>query len=186
MKAKRVLAGILILLFAWFAGHTIYIIADGLGDDKKTADVAVILGNKVNQDGTLSPRLIKRLECGSVLYKNGRVRHIIVSGGFGEEGFFEGDKMREYLKNSGIPETDITVDNQGRNTRETVRNTRNLRDDLHFSSIIVVSQYFHVTRTKMLFRKEGFREVSGASPYYFEWRDIYSLFREFFAFYNEL
>lgn len=186
MNIKKLFKGILLVLFLWVTIHVGYTTIDGLTDHKKSADVAVILGNKVNGDGTLSSRLQKRVECGSALYKAGRVRHIIVSGGFGEEGFFEGDKMREYLLNDGIPESDITVDNQGRNTKETVRNTMQLRDDLQFSSIIVVSQYYHLTRTKMLFRKAGFKEVSGAAPKYFEPRDIYSLFREFVAFYSEL
>ncbi|MCW3125774.1 MAG: hypothetical protein JWO03_1432 [Bacteroidetes bacterium] len=186
MKAKKLLKLVGLVLVIWVVGHLTYTIIDGLSDDKKVADVAVILGNKVNDDGTLSSRLQKRVECGSALYKAGRVRHIIVSGGFGTEGYFEGDKMREYLLKDGIPESDITVDNMGRTTRETVRNTRQIRDDLHFSSMIVVSQYYHITRTKMLFRNAGFHKVSSAAPHYFELRDIYSLFREFIAFYNEL
>ena len=54
----------------------------------KTADIAVILGSKVNEDGTLSERLKKRLECGISLYHNGRAKKLMVSGGLGKEGFY--------------------------------------------------------------------------------------------------
>jgi hypothetical protein len=53
-----------ILFLTWFLGHSLFITIDGLIDDKKSADVAVILGSKVNEDGTLSERLEKRLDCG--------------------------------------------------------------------------------------------------------------------------
>lgn len=177
---------ILILFTTWFLIHSLFITIDGLNDDKKSSDVAVILGSKVNEDGTLSDRLKKRLECGLLLYENGRVKKIIVSGGLGKEGFYEGDKMKEYLVQKGIPETLIIVDNFGNNTLATVENTIKLKKKLNFESIIVVSQYFHVTRTKMLFKKRGFNTITSASPYYFEIRDFYSIIREFAAYYTEL
>lgn len=173
------------LLFLWFIVHSICIITDGISDEKKHADLAVILGNKVNVDGTLSTRLEKRLESGIQLYKDRRVRKILVSGGLGKEGFYEGDKMKEFLVSKGIPDSVIIVDNQGSDTRKTVENTLRLSPRLHFNSIIVVSQYFHVTRTKKLFRDKGFRTLSSVSPDYFEWRDLYALLREFPAYYTQ-
>lgn len=123
------------------------------------------------------------MECGLSLYDSGRVKKIIVSGGLGKEGFYEGDKMKKYLTKHGVPESVIIVDNLGVNTLATVENTIKLKDSLNFESVIVVSQYFHLTRTKMLFRKNNFRNVSSVSPKYFEVRDIYSLLREFVAYY---
>jgi vancomycin permeability regulator SanA len=38
----------------------------------------VILGNKVNEDGTLSTRLEKRLETGIALYQQHRIQKILV------------------------------------------------------------------------------------------------------------
>ncbi len=183
MKKRTRLKIIFFILILWACGHLAYTITDGLNDNGKIADVAVILGSKVNKDGTLSERLIKRLECGSDLYKAGRVKKIIVSGGLGEEGFCEGDKMKYFLLNKGISGKDIIVDNKGNNTIATVENTIKLKDSLDFKSLIVVSQYFHVTRTKMLFRKRYFDNISSASPMYFELRDVFSLFREFIAYY---
>lgn len=176
----KIFASIFIL---WFLAHSLYIIIDGLSDHGQNADLAVILGNKVNKDGTLSKRLEKRLEIGIDLYKNHRIKKILVSGGFGKEGFYEGDKMKEFLVEKGIPDSLIIVDNHGDNTRATVINTLKLKSKLKFSSIIIVSQYFHVTRTKKLFEDQGFENVSSVSPNYFEFRDLYSILREFPAYY---
>ncbi len=184
---KKIFRGFVILsalLFLWLIAHSVYVITDGISDEGKQADVAVILGNTVNRDGTLSMRLEKRLESGIQLYKNRRIRKILVSGGLGKEGFYEGDKMKEFLLSKGIPDSVIMVDNKGDNTRKTVENTLQLSSRYHFNSIIAVSQYFHVTRIKKLFRDRGFQKVSSVSPDYFEWRDLYALLREFPAYYT--
>ncbi|WP_296151029.1 YdcF family protein [uncultured Flavobacterium sp.] len=175
----------LLLLFLWYLGHITYITIDGLSDEGKSADVAIILGSKVNEDGTISERLEKRMECGLQLYEKNRVKKIIVSGGFGKEGFYEGDKMKEYLIKNGIPDSAIIVDNKGDNTLATVENTLKLQDNLQFKSAIVVSQYFHVTRTKKFFKDRNFENVTSACPHYFEVRDLYSIQREFVAYYYQ-
>ncbi|MDV7699216.1 YdcF family protein [Chryseobacterium soli] len=173
------------LLLLWFIAHSLYIIIDGLSDNGRKADLAIILGNKVNENGTLSERLIKRLESGVFLYRQHRVKTILVSGGLGKEGFYEGDKMKEYLIHQGIPDSVIIVDNKGNTTRATVDNTIKLKEKYPFNSAIVVSQYFHVTRTKKLFKDKGFTNISSVSPHYFEWRDLYSILREFPAYYTQ-
>ena len=78
MTYKKILKLLSMLLFLWFCIHIIYTINDGNKDEGKSADIAVILGTTVNTDGTLSERLEKRMECGLRLYKDGRVKKIIV------------------------------------------------------------------------------------------------------------
>ncbi|MBW8523615.1 YdcF family protein [Chryseobacterium chendengshani] len=180
LKAFKI---ILFCLIAWFLIHTVYIIIDGLSDDGQKADLAIILGSKVNEDGSLSERLKERLETGANLYKKQRVKMILVSGGLGKEGFYEGDKMKEFLITKGISDSVILVDNKGNNTRLTVENTLEFQKKYPFKSSIVVSQYFHVTRTKKLFKERGFQDIKSVSPRYFEWRDLYSVMREFPAYY---
>ena len=176
---------IFIILIVWFLAHSIYITIDGLTDKQTNSDVAIVLGNKVNEDGTLSERLKARLDKSIELYQNKRIKSIIVSGGFGKEGFWEGNKMREYLIKNKIPKDKILVDNYGNDTEKTVENSIRIMDSLNFKSAISVSQFFHQTRTKKLFRKKGFENIESASPDYFELRDFYSIFREFVAYYKE-
>jgi vancomycin permeability regulator SanA len=96
---------------------------------------------------------------------------------------FKGTVMRNYLLEKGIPDACILVDNKGNNTEASVINTLKIATKKEFKSVIVVSQYFHVTRTKKLFREQNFQQVSSVAPSYFELRDFYSITREFFAYY---
>lgn len=186
MKKKiKVLKLILGILFAWFLIHSIYIIFDGLSDKNRNADFAIVLGNKINEDGTISERLKQRLNQSIFLYKQHRVKKIIVSGGLGKEGFWEGNEMKKYLVKNNIPIENIIVDNYGNDTEKTVRNSIKIMDSLNFKSGISVSQYFHQTRIKKLFKKYGMNNIESSSPKYFEIRDFYSIFREFFAYYKE-
>lgn len=104
-------------LAAWVLVHTLIITCDGLHNNHKRADIGVILGNKVNEDGTLSERLTQRLACGLALYRSGRVPRLLVSGGLGKEGFYEATKMQDYLRAHGVPDTTIIVDNAGNTTQ---------------------------------------------------------------------
>lgn len=167
----------------WFVAHIAIVSYDGLTDDDVHADAAVILGSKVNEDGTPSPRLVARLERGRELHAAGRVTTLIVSGGLGREGHEEADVMRDWLVAAGIPAEDILVDRDGVDTGATARNTAQLMKEHELRSVIVVTQFFHVSRTKLAFRKRGLVEVHGAHAKYFEKRDAYSLVREFFGYY---
>lgn len=173
-----------ICLVFWFFIHTILIIADGLCDERKKSDVGIIFGNTVNPDGSLSQRLKKRLDKGVELYYDGTIEVIIVSGGLGQEGFYEGTKMYEYLLERGVPEQKIIVDNLGTTTKATAENFRQI--DVHKGSVLVVTQYFHISRAKLALRKAGYKNVGGVHADYFEFRDVYSIVREFPAYYKYL
>jgi hypothetical protein len=47
----KILKIIIAALFLWFVIHSVYIITDGLSDQGKRADLAVILGNKEMKTG---------------------------------------------------------------------------------------------------------------------------------------
>ena len=175
----------LIAFAIWLSAHITYATIDGLTDHQTNADVAIVFGNKVNEDGTLSIRLQARLYQAVAIYQAKRVPAIIVSGGFGKEGFWEGDKMQEYLLSQGIPQSAIIVDNYGNDTELTVKNSLAIMQQKGWHSAISVSQFFHQTRIKMLYRKAGFTQIESSSPYFFAFGDGYSSLREFIGFYVE-
>ena len=175
-KILRISKATLLILIAWFLIHSIYVTIDGLHDNHTRADVAIVFGNKVNEDGTLSKTLKARVDKSLELYNQHRVKKIIVSSGLGKEGHWEGTAMKEYLVAHQVPAKDISVDNHGDDTEKTVVNSIEIIDKLHYKSATSVSQYFQQTRIKMLFRKHGFTNIASASPRYFEWRDFYSIF----------
>jgi len=175
---------IVCLFLLWFVIHEAVLIIDGLHDEKEPCEFAIILGSKVNEDGTLSDRLQARLDAGLELCQNHIVQKIFVSGGTGKEGFAEGDKMAEYLIQQGVAKDDIVIDNQGLTTRKTAENF--VKQFPESKSVIVVSQYFHISRCKLAMKQAGVENVYGVHARCFELRDIFSLFREFFAWYKYL
>ncbi|BDD05816.1 YdcF family protein [Aureibacter tunicatorum] len=181
---KKLVQIIFLLSFLWFVIHEITIIYDGLSDNHASSDFAVVLGNKVNVDGTLSDRLKARVDKSLELYKSSKVEKIFVSGGFGKEGHYEGSKMAEYLIQQGVPKSDVLVDNEGNNTQLTADNFASRVGTSN--SVIVVSQFYHISRIKLAFRKSGIHSVGSSHADFFETRDMFSLFREFFAYYKYL
>lgn len=169
-----------------FIATGIYIVIDGLSDNIHRGDVAVVLGSKVNSDGLPSPRLMARLNKSIQLYKDKMTRHIIVSGGTGKEGFDESEVMKEYLITHGIPKSAIITDSQGANTQSTAQQSALLMKKYGFKSALIVSQYFHLSRTRMAFKQCGISQVYTAHAPYFEWRDVYSTAREVVGFYYYL
>lgn len=154
------------------------LIADGLNDRIEPADVAVVLGSKVMPDGTPSPRLKARLDRGIELFRENRVRFVLVSGGTGREGFSEGRVMRDYAVAQGVPEERVIMDEFGNTTRATADNAAWMMRERGLTSAIAVSQYFHITRTRMALNDAGITNVGGAHARIYELRDLYSIARE--------
>ncbi len=172
------------LAISLFLTQSIFIAADGLMDDKVKTDCILILGNKVNEDGTLSPRLKARVDKGLQLFRENPSSIIIVSGGLGKEGYYEGTEMKKYLIDLEVPADRVIADDLGNNTLQTATNFIQLSKTHHLISVTVVSQYYHISRTKHLLKKVGVRQVYGAHADFFEWRHFYSMFRECIAFYK--
>jgi vancomycin permeability regulator SanA len=176
---------IIVFLIAWFLVHAAYVTYDGMHDYVGNADVAIILGNAVFADSSLSPWLQGRVDAAIELYKTGRIKKIFASGGEGKEyGVQEGDAMKKYLLEKNIPAIDIIADSKGNNSYLTAKDFMVLNDSLHFSSAIVVSSFYHITRCKYIIRKLGFKNVEGYSSKEYFLKDGYGLFREVFAFYK--
>ncbi len=177
---------VLLVFPLWFMAHTFYIVVDGLNDEIGAADAAVVLGNTVERNGQPSERLKARLEKAVELYEKKLVGKIIVSGGFGVEGFEEADVMRSFLVSRNIPESNIILDRKGANTDKTAINTKQIMQAQNMRSVIIVTQYFHITRSRLAFQQAGIETIYAAHANYFELRDVYSILREFTGFYSYL
>lgn len=166
---------------AIFIAAAIALVCEGMHDDIGHADVALVLGNTVQLDGSPSPRLKARLDRTVELYQQGYFPLVIVSGGHGREGFDEGTVMMNYLSAHGIPERAIIVDNGGTTTYASAKNTADILRLKNLKSVLVVSQYFHLPRCKIALKGFGITPVYTAHAHYFEARDIYSTVREMFG-----
>lgn len=174
-------------LTLWFLAHTIVIIWIGLKNEIQEADVAIVLGNRVDENGVPSLRLQSRLDRAVELHRQQKIRAIIVSGGRGVEGYEEAEVMRDVLFEVGIPITDIFIDKQGYDTFQTARNSKIIMKSEGFRRAVIVTQYYHIARTRLAFKRFGIEPVfsvyAEVGP---ELRDPYAIIREFVAFYYYL
>jgi uncharacterized SAM-binding protein YcdF (DUF218 family) len=158
----------------------------GCQDDLRPADAAVILGNRVYPGQRPSPALAARLDEGLAVWRAHRVKALIVSGGVEAGGRLggEGDEakvMRAYLEARGVPDTAIIADPYGDNTELTGRNAAAILKARGWTSVIAVSQFYHVPRTRLALRRAGVADVRGAHARYLTWGDFIALPREVIA-----
>jgi vancomycin permeability regulator SanA len=179
--------GTLFFFLSWTVVHIIYISIDGLQTFNGKADVAVILGNRVFAGGRLSSWLQGRVDVALALYQRKRVKKIFASGGISsmeDGGSKEGDAMKQYLVSRGVPENDIVSDNAGQNSYLTAKDFISWNQSQHYTSVVIVSQFYHITRCKYIFKKLGYKNVSSAASAKYAWKDVIGTLREVPAFYK--
>lgn len=181
-RGLRAAAIIVVVAFAALLLASTVLIARGMSDEIHEANVAVVLGNTVNPDGTPSRRLAARLDTALELHRRGLFKNIIVSGGVGREGFDEAVVMKDYPTRRGIPQENIIVDSRGLTTAATAKNVAAITKEHNWSSALVISQYFHIPRCRLALSRTGIDPVYAAHAQFFEPRDVYSIFREVFGY----
>ena len=179
----------LALPLLWVVAHLIWVSVDGLrARAYLPADVAVVLGNAVLANGQPAPRTEARCRKALELYQAGLVKAIVTSGGY--DGAVQRDEatvMRDFLISRGVTPRDVIADSLGVDSRATAVNTATLSGQQGWQSVIVVSQWFHLTRCRLAFHQEAAGlKLQVAAADFMEWRDLFSVAREFPAFYQYL
>jgi vancomycin permeability regulator SanA len=90
--------------------------------------------------------------------------------------------MAAWLVAHGVPERDIVVDNEGINTAASAKNFAALSKAHGFESVIVVSQFFHISRCRLALKQVGIERVGTAHSRVYSTRDVYSTLREVVAY----
>jgi vancomycin permeability regulator SanA len=159
---------------------------DGLHDRIGKADVGVVLGTKVERNGTPSLAMARRLDEAVKLYRQGDFATVIVSGGQGREGYDEASVMRTYLLGHNIPAAAIIADHHGNNTEATARNTTAWMRAHGYSRVLLMSQFYHLPRSRLAFERCGMPAQYASHARLFSWHDAYAVSREVVGYYAYL
>ena len=127
----------------------------GKTDYRRDADVIVVFGAGVKEDGTMSDALTDRTVTGCNLYLQGHAPKIIFSGGPGPGSVHETEAMKKRALEMGIPEEAIITDRNGLSSKKTVENTTEIFKENSFEKVIAVSHYYHLPRIKMTYQRHG-------------------------------
>jgi SanA protein len=136
--------------------------------------VALVLGSSVK---SRKPNTIlqERLDTAIRLYGAGKVKKMILSGDNRTIDYNEPQAMKTYLLGRGIPEGDLILDHAGRRTYDSCYRAR---DVFHLSSIMIVTQNFHLPRALYLCNALGLDAVGVASDEEYPERWWFSYLRE--------
>lgn len=145
--------------------------------DGVTYDVVILLGGVVTPMGATPTEPawndnVERLLTTRELLAAGRAKTVIVSGGdLGVAGLnTEAGYLAEGLERLGVEKSRIIVEARAANTRENAVESDKLMKEKGFSSALIITSAFHMTRALGCFRAVG-REVD-ALPVDYRVRDV--------------
>jgi vancomycin permeability regulator SanA len=163
-------------------GTAIWIVADGLNDNGTHADVAVVLGNAIQKNGVPAPILRGRGGRALERYQKGEFPLIIVSGAT-RLGGDEPAAMFNYLVEHQVPHDAILQDRGGANTDDTSEDVERIAKERDLHSVMIITDYYHITRTKLALRHAGVTDIEQAHSGVVKTEDAPRLAREILALY---
>lgn len=116
------------------------------------AQIALIPGAAIFENGALSEIFMDRADMAIKLYQAKKVSKILVSGDNSTENHNEVNPARLYLISKGVSDQDIFLDHAGFDTYSTMYRAR---DIFGVSSIVVTTQSFHLPRAVFIARRLG-------------------------------
>ena len=144
-------------------------------DSAPVRPYAIVLGNRVFEDGSPSPELAARLELGLALHRAGRAEKLVVSGRVAGA-YDEPHAMARWLEARGVSPGNIVVDMGGHRTAATMAGTA----ALGVRSALVVSQGYHLPRALYLAHHAGIDAIGvpAVTRSWGRWADVRRFLRE--------
>ena len=128
------------------------------------ADAAVVLGAAV-WGAEVSPVFRERINHGIDLYRKGRVRKLIFTGGRGNSDEpTESSAARRYAMRSGVPAADILIEEKSHNTYENILYAKEVADAQGVRKVLIVSDPLHMKRAVAMASDLGFAAEPSPTP----------------------
>jgi uncharacterized SAM-binding protein YcdF (DUF218 family) len=153
------LSGNLRALFAAYRGRELPRMP---GEESKR--VVVVLGTQVLSGGRPSQTLEARVRHAARLYVEGAVDLVIPTGGLGEHPPSEAEVMARILREDGVPEDDLLIEDRALNTWDSARLVAGMAEKLGVGGVLLVTDPLHCVRAVAAFEKAGLR--AWAEPVY--------------------
>ena len=158
----RLTAGVSLAMII-VAGYATYRIwTQGQRDEQRQADAIVVMG-AAQYDGRPSPVFAARLDHAIELYLAGVARNLIVTGGKAPgDRTTEAASARAYAIAHGVPAEAILLEDQSRNTLDSIRAVGRLLRANHLEAAVLVSDRPHMLRVLRMADDAGI--VAWGSP----------------------
>jgi len=150
--------GVLILLLAaaiGFVGVAWQIVSYGNASADSHADAALVLGAAA-WGNKPSPVYRERINEAIALYKAGRVRYLVFTGGTPEPGYpAEGEVGRKFAIEHGVPAAAVLFETTSRTTWQNLANARELLAPIGIQTVLLVSDPLHMRRAMAMASRLG-------------------------------
>ncbi|GAB2554075.1 SanA/YdcF family protein [Spirosoma areae] len=186
--AKRVIKAGIVLLFA---GSTVVLISNWWVvyntrnqiyfniDELPANDVGLVLGtSKFVRTGKENLFFRYRMEATARLWKEGKVKYLILSGNNDSEYYSEPVDMQRALLKLGVPASAMTLDYAGYRTFDSVVRCK---DEFNKGKITIISQNFHNARALYIGNHEGMEAIAFAAQDVPDGYSLRTLIREYLA-----
>ena len=139
-------------------------------EEMPAADAIVVLGgntanNRPNWFESYDPETaVARIDRAAELYRAGRAPRVVLSGGALEGDVSEAQGMAHGLRQMGVPESALLLENHSRNTYENAGLTRERLEQNGIRTVLVVTSALHMPRAMAVFHKQGVAVVAAPNP----------------------
>lgn len=131
------------------------VVAASRQDQREPVDAIVVLG-AAQYDGTPSPALQGRLDRALELYDDGLAPQIVLTGSKQEgDRFTEAFAGYRYLTAQGVPESALTIVDDGASTYESLAAARRVLRQQDADRVVLVSDSYHNRRLQGIARELG-------------------------------
>jgi len=188
MRAKRVVKTMIRLMFAGITlvllcnGWVVYSTRNQIFFDIRqlpSNDVGLVLGtSKFVASGKENLFFRYRMDATARLFKEGKIKYIILSGNNDSEYYNEPSDMRKALLKLGVPEDVMTLDYAGFRTFDSVVRCKEVFNQ---DKITIISQNFHNARALYIGNFEGVEAIAFAAQDVPNGYSIKTLIREYLA-----
>jgi uncharacterized SAM-binding protein YcdF (DUF218 family) len=133
-------------------------------DEARPADIIIIMG-AAEYRGRPSPVLRARIDHALDLYRRKLAPRILTTGGAGGDPVYtEGEVARNYLVRQGVRSEAILVESEGESTWESTAVAAEMMRRMNLKSAIVVSDGYHIFRTKKMLEFRGLTIYGSPRP----------------------
>lgn len=133
-------------------------------DEARPADVIIVMG-AAEYRGRPSPVLRARIDHALDLYRKKLAPRILTTGGAGGDPVYtEGEVARNYLVKHGVPSEAILVESEGESTWQSTAIAAEMMRRMNLHSAIVVSDGYHIFRTKKMLEFRGLDVYGSPRP----------------------
>ncbi|MER3553899.1 MAG: YdcF family protein [Meiothermus sp.] len=149
--------GVLLALgLSIYAIPAVYILSHANQNTAKPSDAVLVLGAKAYIDRRVNPCLEGRVQQGVKLVQDGLAKYLIVSGGHDiEDGRLESATMAQVARRLGLHPEQIVQESIATSTYQNLLYSSEIMRARGWSSVILVSQAFHLPRAALTAEKLG-------------------------------